>query len=88
MIQGDESTAGLFSMTSGRVMPDVGNPSGIKVPELFVWADKDDQVLTSIRNVAQVDILVEQCVGGRVMRLALIKPYDKPILSPTSQMHS
>lgn len=88
MIQGDESTAGLFSMTTGRVMPDVGNPSGIKVPGLFVWADKDDQVLTSIWNVAQVDILLEQRVGGRVMRLALIKPCDILILPSTSQIHS
>ena len=74
-ILSDESLEGVFAMVTGKNVNEVSSPSDIKSNGVYVWADKDDKVMNSLKRQAKVQILFEKKMnfsGRKTARVASI----------------
>jgi len=70
----DENTRGLVSMVFGHTLNVVSSLSDIKKEGLFIWAGIDDVMLSTLKGSTKVNIILEQKIDGRKVRLAYIVP--------------
>jgi hypothetical protein len=74
IVGNDESTRGLFSLVAGGTLPVVAHPAAIKESGLYVWSDKNAQLLSALQTSGKVDILMKSLVDNREILMAFIKP--------------
>ncbi len=71
----DEVMAGLFSMVSGTRLRDASGLRAIKKQGYYVWADKHNKVIKSLRpKTSKIDIILEKKIGSRHAILAHLIP--------------
>ena len=70
----DESTRGVCSMVAGRNLPVIAHVADLKLPGLYLWADRDQHILNMLQAVGKVDVLMKSIVGNSEMSMAFITP--------------
>jgi 4-amino-4-deoxy-L-arabinose transferase-like glycosyltransferase len=68
----DESLEGVFPMVTGKTMRELSSPSDIRSEGVYLWAEKGDTSIKALKRQFKVDVLLENKIGDKVLRLARI----------------
>ncbi len=75
MLSPNEAMRGVLPLVTGNKHRVVSSPDDIRENGIYIWADKDDSILRSLKQRAGVEILLERKMiysGCRTARLAII----------------
>jgi 4-amino-4-deoxy-L-arabinose transferase-like glycosyltransferase len=74
MLYPDETLEGAFPMVTGQTMKVLSSPSDIRNEGVYLWAEKKDTFIKALTRQFKVDVLLENEIGDKTLRIARIIP--------------
>jgi len=61
-------------MVAGRTLPVIAHPDDLAKPGLYVWSDRDSQILRELQAVTTVELYWHAIADNTEISMAYIKP--------------
>jgi 4-amino-4-deoxy-L-arabinose transferase-like glycosyltransferase len=74
MINPNETLRGVFPMVAGKTMKELSSLSDIRNEGVYLWAQKEDTIIKVLNRQFKVDVLFENKIGDKNLRIAHIIP--------------
>jgi 4-amino-4-deoxy-L-arabinose transferase-like glycosyltransferase len=74
LLDPDESLEGVFPLVTGKIYKEVASPSDIRDGGIYLWADRNDNIMEELNKQFMVEVLFEKKLGQKTARLASIIP--------------
>ena len=74
LLHPDETLEGAFPMVTGKTMKVLSSPAVIRSEGVYLWAKKEDTFIKALNRQVRVDVLLENKIGDKILRIARIVP--------------
>jgi 4-amino-4-deoxy-L-arabinose transferase-like glycosyltransferase len=74
LLHRDETLEGAFPMVTGKTMKVLSSPADIRSEGVYLWAKKEDTFIKALNRQVRVDVLLENKIGDKNLRIARIVP--------------
>jgi 4-amino-4-deoxy-L-arabinose transferase-like glycosyltransferase len=74
LLHPDETLEGAFPIVTGKTMKVLSSPADIRSEGVYLWAKKEDTFIKALNRQVRVDVLLENKIGDKILRIARIIP--------------